>query len=149
MIPPNPSRSRLQQPAYSFGIAPSLMIPGFLKSIPSRSRSTREYNSVCLDIPIPNAWTLVGVADIHRFLKEGQIFACVKPVDSPAIYLEGPVLISRSPTVHPGDAQIVQAIGRPPEGSCFAHESLPNTVVFSVQGRVQYLILSAVLFLSL
>ncbi|KAF9270384.1 RNA-directed RNA polymerase 2 [Marasmius fiardii PR-910] len=86
-------------------------------------------------IPIPKAWSLVGVADVHRFLEEGQIFACVKPIDSPAIYLEGPVLISRSPTVHPGDVQVVQAIGPPPEGSCFAYESLPNTVVFSVRGE--------------
>ncbi|KAG7099381.1 hypothetical protein E1B28_001236 [Marasmius oreades] len=86
-------------------------------------------------IPIPNAWTLVGVADVHRFLKKDQIFACVKPIDSPAIYLEGPVLISRSPTIHPGDIQVVYAIGTPPEGSCFDHEPLSNTVVFSVKGE--------------
>ncbi|KAL0580309.1 hypothetical protein V5O48_001726 [Marasmius crinis-equi] len=85
-------------------------------------------------IPIPKAWNLVGVADVHRFLEPNQIFACVKPVDSSMIYLEGPILISRSPTIHPGDVQIVHAIGRPPEGSCFYHEPLPNTVVFSVKG---------------
>jgi hypothetical protein len=86
-------------------------------------------------IPIPGAWTLVGVADVHKFLGEGEIFACVKPIESPEpIYLEGPVLISRSPTIHPGDVQIANAIGRPPPGSCFQHESLPNTVVFSVKG---------------
>jgi RNA-dependent RNA polymerase len=86
-------------------------------------------------IPIPGAWTLVGVADMHKFLGEGEIFACVKHIESPEpIYLEGPVLISRSPTIHPGDVQIANAIGRPPSGSCFQHESLPNTVVFSVKG---------------
>src|SRR6266576_563965 len=30
-------------------------------------------------IPIPGAWTLVGVADEFNFLQEGEIFACVKP----------------------------------------------------------------------
>jgi RNA-dependent RNA polymerase len=88
-------------------------------------------------IPIPGAWTLVGVADVHQFLEDGEIFACVKPIESPeAIYLEGPVLISRSPTIHPGDVQIAHAIGRPPPGSCFESEPLPNTIVFSVKGWI-------------
>ncbi|KAG5654750.1 hypothetical protein H0H81_003758 [Sphagnurus paluster] len=85
-------------------------------------------------IPIPGAWTLVGVADVHKFLQEGEIFACIKPTNGGAKYLEGPILISRSPTIHPGDVQIAHAIGPPPEGSCFAREPLPNTVVFSVLG---------------
>lgn len=86
-------------------------------------------------IPIPGAWTLVGVADIHKYLKEDEIFACIKPIDSSSyIYLEGPILISRSPTIHPGDVQVVNAIGRPPPGSCFDKEPLANTVVFSIQG---------------
>jgi RNA-dependent RNA polymerase len=87
-------------------------------------------------IPVPGGWTLVGVADNHNFLKEGQIFACVKPEGSKALYLEGPILISRSPTIHPGDVQVAHAVGKPPKGSCFAIEPLPNTVVFSVQGKV-------------
>jgi RNA-dependent RNA polymerase len=85
-------------------------------------------------IPVPDAWTLVGVADVHKYLKEGEIFACIKPVDKRVIYLEGPVLISRSPTIHPGDAQVVHAIGPPPADSCFSKEALQNTVVFSVRG---------------
>lgn len=85
-------------------------------------------------IPVPGAWTLVGVADVHRYLLPNQIFACVKPASGRTIYLQGPVLISRSPTIHPGDAMIVEAIGRPPPGSCFHAEPIPNTVVFSVQG---------------
>ncbi|KAF9478036.1 RNA-dependent RNA polymerase [Pholiota conissans] len=82
-------------------------------------------------IPIPGAWTLVGVADVHRYLQPGEIFACIKPVKGDTIYLEGPILISRSPTIHPGDAMIVNAVGRPRIGSCFAAEPIPNTVVFS------------------
>jgi len=85
-------------------------------------------------IPIPGAWTLVGVADTHRYLKPNQIFACIRPVHDGGKYLSGRVLISRSPVIHPGDVQIVEAIGPPPPNSCFEKEELPNTVVFSVQG---------------
>lgn len=87
-------------------------------------------------IPIPDAWTLVGVADTHGFLEEGEIFACVKKPGGEIIYLEGHVLVSRSPCIHPGDAQTARAIGSPPKGSCFEVESLPNTVVFSIKGEL-------------
>jgi hypothetical protein len=86
-------------------------------------------------IPVPGAWTLVGVADVHQYLGPKEIFACIKPVNGRTHYLEGPVLISRSPTIHPGDVMIVNAIGIPPPGSCFAIEPLPNSVVFSVLGK--------------
>lgn len=86
-------------------------------------------------IPIPGAWTLVGVADVHKFLQPGQIFACIKPITGGTLYLEGQVLVSRSPTIHPGDVQLATAIGRPPLGSCFEKESLANTVVFSILGE--------------
>jgi RNA-dependent RNA polymerase len=85
-------------------------------------------------IPIPGAWTLVGVADAHSFLGPEEIFACVKEPYGRAMYLQGPILISRSPTIHPGDVRIVHAIGEPPKGSCFDKEPLKNTVVFSVKG---------------
>ena len=85
-------------------------------------------------IPVPGAWTLVGVADVHRFLKPNQIFACIKPINGGKRYLRGQVLVSRSPSIHPGDVAIVEAIGEPPTGSCFAEEPLMNTVVFSVLG---------------
>ena len=85
-------------------------------------------------IPVPGAWTLVGVADTHRYLPPNTIFACVKPNNGERKYLRGPVLISRSPCIHPGDVTIVEAIGAPPSGSCFAEEPLTDTVVFSVRG---------------
>ncbi|KAI9462500.1 RdRP-domain-containing protein [Lactarius psammicola] len=87
-------------------------------------------------IPVRDGYTLVGVADIHCYLQEGEVFACVSDQETDSIrYLEGPVLISRSPVIHPGDVQVVRAIGRPPPGSPFAKESLMNTVVFSVNGK--------------
>ena len=55
-------------------------------------------------IPVPGGWTLVGVADVHDFLEAREIFACFKSPDTgKTVYLEGPILISRSPTIHPGD----------------------------------------------
>ncbi|KAK2461790.1 hypothetical protein APHAL10511_006253 [Amanita phalloides] len=86
-------------------------------------------------IPVPGAWTLVGVADEHDYLRDGEIFACVKPYTGGLLYLEGDILISRSPTIHPGDVQIARAIGQPPPGSPFEKEPLPNTVVFSTKGK--------------
>lgn len=85
-------------------------------------------------IPVPGAWTLVGVADMHGELGENEIYACVRK-DGRTIYLEGDVMISRSPTSHPGDVQIAHGIGAPKPGSSFDHEQLPNMIVFSVRGQ--------------
>ncbi|KAI0757093.1 RdRP-domain-containing protein [Daedaleopsis nitida] len=78
-------------------------------------------------IPVPGdeSWTLVGVADVHGYLNEGEVFVCVdSQYESSLIYLEGDILVSRSPTIHPGDVQVVRAI-----------ESLRNTIVFSILGQ--------------
>ena len=86
-------------------------------------------------IPVDEGYTLVGVADIHGYLQEGQIFACATIPETGSIhYLEGDVLVSRSPIIHPGDVQVVHAIGRPPPGSPFEKEPLMNTIVFSIKG---------------
>ena len=85
-------------------------------------------------IPVPEGWNVVGVADIHGYLKEGEIFCHLVLNDGREIYFDGPTLVSRSPTIHPGDVQVAHAIGRPPPGSPFAHESLRNTLVFSTKG---------------
>ncbi|KLO16989.1 RdRP-domain-containing protein [Schizopora paradoxa] len=84
-------------------------------------------------IPAPG-YTLVGVADVHSYLREGQVFVCVQEPNEEPKYLKGPVLITRSPVIHPGDVQIVDAIGPPPANSPFAVEPLQNTVVFSTLG---------------
>ncbi|PIL32055.1 RNA-dependent RNA polymerase [Ganoderma sinense ZZ0214-1] len=88
-------------------------------------------------IPVPGreSWTLVGVADVYRYLQPGEAFVCIdSPNESGLLYLQGDILVSRSPTIHPGDVQIARAIGKPPPGSPFAKESLRNTVVFSTKG---------------
>jgi hypothetical protein len=99
-------------------------------------------------IPVDEGYTLVGVADIHGYLQEGEIFACATISETGEFhYLEGDVLVSRSPIIHPGDVQVVHAIGRPPPGSPFEKESLMNTIVFSVKGSETFLTLPTQLFI--
>jgi hypothetical protein len=85
-------------------------------------------------IPLEGSYTLVGVADEEFCLQEGQIYACVQEKGKPRKYLSGKIAISRSPSIHPGDVQVVQAIGRPPPGS-EKLDALVNCVVFSVLGK--------------
>lgn len=86
-------------------------------------------------IPIPGGYNLVGVADIHGYLEEGQIFVCVVPgVGKDPVYLKGPTMVARSPVIHRGDVQVVVAIGPPPPGSPFEIEPHKNTIVFSTRG---------------
>ncbi|CAE6470518.1 unnamed protein product [Rhizoctonia solani] len=85
-------------------------------------------------IPIPGSWKLVGIADEFDYLEPRQIYACVRDRDREPIYLQGPYIVTRSPVIHPGDVQVVTAIGKPPAGSPFDIEPLENTVVFSCRG---------------
>lgn len=87
-------------------------------------------------IPVSGGWTLVGIADIHGQLNEGEIYACVQTPDGRDTYFEGPTLITRSPAIHPGDIQVVHAIGKPPADSDLAKGQLKNCVVFSTQGAL-------------
>lgn len=80
-----------------------------------------------------HGWTLVGVADIHGWLREREVYAYIRLPDGAAFYLEGPVMVSRSPTIHPGDVQVLTAV-KPPRGSPYLREPLANTLVFSIQG---------------
>lgn len=63
-------------------------------------------------IPLPGSWTLVGVADEDRYLKEGEVYARICRPGHPDVYLEGPITISRSPSIHPGDVQVGEEGGR-------------------------------------
>ncbi|KAG8900740.1 hypothetical protein FRC00_011552 [Tulasnella sp. 408] len=86
-------------------------------------------------IPVKGSYTLVGVADFTGYLPPNTIFACVQLRDEKPFCIKGRVLITRSPQVHPGDVQFVEAIGKPPTGSVFEHERYYNCVVFSIQGE--------------
>jgi RNA-dependent RNA polymerase len=60
--------------------------------------------------------------------------ACVCTIDGYKEYLAGPIMISRFPTVHPGDARMVQAIGKPPDAPS-GLTSLTNCVIFPCKGE--------------
>jgi len=83
-------------------------------------------------IPVPDSWKL-GVVDVHDILESRQVYAClIRDEGASPEYLRGPVLVSKSPTIHPGDVQIAEAIGAPPVGSPL--RALSNCVVFSQRG---------------
>ncbi|KAJ6627010.1 RNA dependent RNA polymerase-domain-containing protein [Mycena sp. CBHHK59/15] len=80
-------------------------------------------------ILVPGSYTLIGVSDEWDCLEEGEIYATV--VDerkSLNLAVTGRVLITRSPQIHPGDAQFVTAVRRRE----LSH--LRNVVVFSCKG---------------
>lgn len=61
--------------------------------------------------------------------------ACVQETNGRIEYMEGDIMISRSPTVHPGDARMVRAVGQlNPATAPSGLRALRNCVVFSCQG---------------
>ncbi|KIY66410.1 RdRP-domain-containing protein [Cylindrobasidium torrendii FP15055 ss-10] len=81
-------------------------------------------------IPVPGSWTLIGVSDEWDCLAEGEIYAHVRN-DRTGLNdrITGRVLITRSPQIHPGDVQFVNAVDRP------QLRHLKNVVVFSCRGN--------------
>ncbi|KNF06135.1 hypothetical protein PSTG_00645 [Puccinia striiformis f. sp. tritici PST-78] len=85
-------------------------------------------------IPLPNSYNLVGIIDEDYILQDREIYVCIERVGSKRIYIEGRVGISRSPSLHPGDFQLVTAIGKPPSSKSRL-DSLVNCVVFPLIGK--------------
>ena len=77
-------------------------------------------------IRVPGSYTLYGVSDEWDCLEEGEIYATVfdqkKGIREE---IEGRVAITRSPQIHPGDVQLVNAVRRD------QLKHLTNVVVFS------------------
>ncbi|KAJ3841711.1 RNA dependent RNA polymerase-domain-containing protein [Lentinula raphanica] len=104
-------------------------------------------------ILIPDSHLLVGVADEGPAyvndpsrpeftdentycLSENQIYACIqRPDDEHPTWISGPCLIWRSPLVHLGDAQRVNAVGQPPKGKRNLFGHLRNVVVMPSKGK--------------
>lgn len=83
-------------------------------------------------IPVPEGITLYGISDETNWLKEGEVFVTFKAEDTGKhSCLSGRVAVTRSPALHPGDVQLVQAVS-PPQTS--ALWELCNCIVFSQQG---------------
>lgn len=85
-------------------------------------------------IPLENSYTLVGVADEDDFLQPDEIYACIQHQGAEPIYLEGPLTISRSPCLHPGDVRVVTGVGKLDPILAPRLNYLVNCVAFSVQG---------------
>ncbi|KAJ7256500.1 RNA dependent RNA polymerase-domain-containing protein [Mycena haematopus] len=122
-------------------------IPGVDNEFLRQIRQVAE-NAVLRDIkhsariPIPESYLLVGVSDEGPAYKKagysnvyelppGKIYACIHRQDEEPIWLQGSCTISRSPIIHLGDVQRVQAIGKPPEGMLCLFAGLKNVVVLS------------------
>jgi RNA-dependent RNA polymerase len=85
-------------------------------------------------IPLPqDCFNLVGVLDHSGVLEEGQIYARIERQGT-TTYVQGTIAISRSPTNHVGDLQLVNAVGKLPSGVGERFRGLKNCVVFSSKG---------------
>lgn len=69
--------------------------------------------------------------DETGFLKEGEIF-CITCTEEGKFVLQGRVVVTRSPALHPGDVQYATAVNVPAESPLNA---LSNCVVFSSEGE--------------
>lgn len=81
-------------------------------------------------IPVEKAVTLYGIIDESKMLGEGQIY-CTYSEKSIKTVVSGPVAVTRSPALHPGDVQVVEAVSVPADSPL---ADLHNCVVFSTQG---------------
>jgi len=80
---------------------------------------------------VKNGVKLIGIMDETGYLKEGQIHCVwIDPRGCREI-ITGTVAITRSPTNHPGDVQLVNAVDIP-QGSTL--QNLYNCVIFSQHG---------------
>ncbi|CAH0059307.1 unnamed protein product [Clonostachys solani] len=85
-------------------------------------------------IPVNKGVTLFGIMDETGFLKENEVYITFDKSQEKISRLprEGPVLVTRSPALHPGDIQLVQ-LARPPKDSPLW--DLQNCIVFSQHGE--------------
>lgn len=85
-------------------------------------------------IPVDEGVTLYGIMDETGFLKEREIYVVTEkaPEGGRRVLVRNNVVVTRSPAMHPGDIQLVNAVDVP-EGSPLAE--LRNVVVFSQHGE--------------
>lgn len=72
-----------------------------------------------------------GIMDETGFLQEGQVYLPVQN-ENGCVIVEGRVVVTRSPALHPGDVQLADAVDVP-EDSPLRH--LNNCLVFSSKGE--------------
>ncbi|KAF2211972.1 hypothetical protein CERZMDRAFT_68227 [Cercospora zeae-maydis SCOH1-5] len=84
-------------------------------------------------IPVEQGVTLYGLPDETGYLREGEIFVITEkaPEGGKQILVKNNVAITRSPALHPGDVQLVNAVDVPANNPC---RQLSNVIVFSKWG---------------
>ncbi|KAF7559296.1 hypothetical protein G7046_g4859 [Stylonectria norvegica] len=88
-------------------------------------------------IPVEQGVTLFGVMDETGFLRENEVYVAYDKTYGNngrrinATLKDGPVLVTRSPALHPGDIQLVNHM-TPPKGHQLSN--LMNCIVFSQRG---------------
>jgi hypothetical protein len=83
-------------------------------------------------IPVPKAVTLYGIMDETGYLMPNEIFCCfLSPEGFREVLVRKNVMVTRSPALHPGDVQIVNAVNVPMDSPL---RKLHNCVVFSQRG---------------
>ncbi|OAA55404.1 RNA-dependent RNA polymerase [Cordyceps fumosorosea ARSEF 2679] len=88
-------------------------------------------------IPVPKGVTLFGVMDETGFLKEGEVYIAHDATRGKSgerldgTLADGPVIVTRSPALHPGDVQAALMVTPPPSHPL---RQLRNCVVFSQKG---------------
>lgn len=85
-------------------------------------------------ISVDEGVTLYGTMDETNHLKEGEIFVITEkaPEGGKRVLVQNNVVITRSPAMHPGHIQVVNAVDVPANSPL---QKLPNVVVFSQQGK--------------
>lgn len=83
-------------------------------------------------IPVQEGVTLYGIMDETGYLREGEIFVITEKEGGKNILVRNNVIVTRSPALHPGDIQVVNAVDVP-EHSLL--RDLANVVVFSKHGE--------------
>ena len=74
----------------------------------------------------------LGIMDESKILKENQVYCCYTHNGAEPRVLNGNVVITRSPALHPGDVQLVEAVDVP---AGHPLQALHNVVVFSSHGE--------------
>jgi RNA-dependent RNA polymerase len=84
-------------------------------------------------LPLQGCYTLVGGVDESDHLAADEVFICVQDTSDAGLrFLEGEVIVTRSPVVHPGDIRRLKAIGKP---STPFLEAQRNVIMFSQRGQ--------------
>ncbi|TKA65705.1 hypothetical protein B0A55_11132, partial [Friedmanniomyces simplex] len=84
-------------------------------------------------IPVREGVTLYGIMDETGYLKQGQVYVATEkgPEDGRHELIRNNVIVTRSPAMHPGDIQIVNAVSVPEDSPL---KKLSNVVAFNQHG---------------